>query len=80
VLWNKAVAQVGAGTAGMFTNLIPVFSLLLAVALLGESVAQFQLVGMGLIFAGIRLATMRASTRELPLAPRLVLRPVIQTR
>ena len=68
-LWNKAVAEVGAGTAGLFTNLIPVFSLLLAVVLLGETVERFQLVGMGLIFAGIRLATMRARAAAPSLAP-----------
>jgi drug/metabolite transporter (DMT)-like permease len=68
-LWNKAVAEVGAGTAGLFTNLIPVFSLLLAVVLLGEPVERFQLVGMGLIFVGIRLATMHAGRDALPLAP-----------
>jgi drug/metabolite transporter (DMT)-like permease len=77
VLWNRAVAEVGAGTAGLFTNLIPVFSLLLAVVLLGETVERFQLIGMGLIFAGIRLATMRApaSSRDsLPAAePRAML-------
>jgi drug/metabolite transporter (DMT)-like permease len=80
VLWNKAVAEVGAGTAGLFTNLIPVFSLLLAVALLGESVERFQLVGMSLIFAGIRLATTCARPNVLPLTPRLTLQGAVEPR
>jgi drug/metabolite transporter (DMT)-like permease len=75
-LWNKAVAEVGAGTAGLFTNLIPVFSLLLAVVLLGESIERFQLVGTGLIFAGIRLATTCRRADALPLVGRLRLQSV----
>ena len=55
--WNAAVAQVGAGTAGVFTNLIPIFSLILAVILLKESINAFQLVGMGLIFTAIWLVS-----------------------
>lgn len=71
VLWNRAIAEVGAGTAGLFTNLIPLFSLLLAAMFLGETVERFQLVGMGLIFAGIRLATMRARVDALAPTRRL---------
>jgi len=57
IFWNAAVAQVGAGTAGVFTNLIPIFSLILAVILLKESINAFQLVGMGLIFTAIWLVS-----------------------
>jgi drug/metabolite transporter (DMT)-like permease len=60
IFWNQAIARVGAGTAGIFTNLIPVFAVLMAVTLLGESLERFQLVGMGLIFTGIWLATGKA--------------------
>jgi drug/metabolite transporter (DMT)-like permease len=60
VFWNEAVARVGAGTAGIFTNLIPVFSVLMAILLLAEELASFQLVGMGLIFVGIWLVTTKA--------------------
>jgi len=57
IFWNAAVAQVGAGTSGVFTNLIPIFSLILAVILLKESINAFQLVGMGLIFTAIWLVS-----------------------
>jgi drug/metabolite transporter (DMT)-like permease len=57
IFWNAAIAQVGAGTSGAFTNLIPIFSLILAVILLRESINAFQLAGMGLIFAGICLVS-----------------------
>ena len=57
IFWNGAVVQVGAGTAGVFTNLIPVFALVLAVTLLSESINSFQLVGMGMIFTAIWLVS-----------------------
>ncbi|WP_342748388.1 DMT family transporter [Solemya velesiana gill symbiont] len=55
--WNKAVTLGGANLAGMFCNLIPVYALLLAVVLLGESLSSYQLFGMLGIFAEIFLAT-----------------------
>jgi drug/metabolite transporter (DMT)-like permease len=61
LFWNAAVAQVGVGTSGVFTNLIPIFSLILAVILLKESINAFQLVGMGLIFTAIWLVSGPAS-------------------
>jgi drug/metabolite transporter (DMT)-like permease len=61
IFWNAAVAQVGAGTAGVFTNLIPIFSLILAVILLSESINAVQLVGMGLIFMAIWLVSEQTS-------------------
>jgi len=61
IFWNAAVAQVGAGTSGIFTNLIPIFSLILAVILLSESINAFQLAGMGLIFMAIWLVSAQAS-------------------
>src|SRR5262249_41136065 len=62
IFWNGAVAQVGAGTAGVFTNLIPVFSLILAVSLLSESINPFQLVRMNLIFTAIWLVSRLATS------------------
>lgn len=61
IFWNAAVARVGAGISGVFTNLIPIFALILAVILLKEAINAFQLVGMGLISTGIWLVSRRAS-------------------
>lgn len=55
--WNKALAKGGASVAGMFFNLIPVFTTLLAVFFLGETLTNLHIVGMVLIFCGIYLAT-----------------------
>ena len=64
IFWNAAVAQLGTGTSGVFTNLIPIFSLILAVILLKESINAFQLVGMGLIFTAIWLVSGQASLSQ----------------
>ncbi|MCP5368207.1 MAG: DMT family transporter [Hyphomicrobiales bacterium] len=57
LFWMRAVARVGPTTAGFFMNLVPVFTALLAVALLGETLHLYHLAGLAFVFAGIRLAT-----------------------
>lgn len=60
IFYNRGVAMVGASKAGVFFHLMPVFSILLAVALLGERLEGFHLAGMALIFTGIALTTMNS--------------------
>ena len=60
-LWNLGVVRLGPGTAGLYVNLIPVFTALLAIPLLGESFRWFHGAGMVMIFAGIWLATLQRS-------------------
>jgi drug/metabolite transporter (DMT)-like permease len=61
IFWNQAVARVGASTAGIFFNLVPIFVVVMAITVLGESLTSFQLAGMGLIFVGIWLTAMRVA-------------------
>ncbi len=56
LFWNAGVAALGANRAGAFSNLMPAFGTILAVALLGEQFHLFHAVGIGLIFAGVYLA------------------------
>jgi drug/metabolite transporter (DMT)-like permease len=58
LFWNKAVRDVGANKAGPFVHLMPVFSTILAVIFLGESLMGFHLKGIGFIFTGILLTTL----------------------
>ena len=58
IFWNRGVLLVGANRAGIFFHLMPVFSILLAWAFLGERLHMFHLSGMALIFAGIGLTTL----------------------
>ena len=57
IFWNSSVQQVGANRAGIFIHLMPVFSILLAIAFLDERLQAFHMVGIGLIFSGIVLTT-----------------------
>jgi drug/metabolite transporter (DMT)-like permease len=57
IFWNSSVQQVGANRAGIFIHLMPVFSILLAIAFLDERLQAFHVVGIGLIFSGIVLTT-----------------------
>ena len=57
IFWNRAVRDIGATRAGSFIHLMPVFSSILAIVFLGESIELFHLQGIGLVFGGIFLAT-----------------------
>jgi drug/metabolite transporter (DMT)-like permease len=57
LLWNRAVAEIGAARAGPYLYLVPVFGTAMAYLLLGERLQVYHLVGVALIFAGIWLAS-----------------------
>jgi drug/metabolite transporter (DMT)-like permease len=57
VLWNRAVAELGANRTGQLLHLMPAFGAVLAMPMLGERMHGFHLAGIGLIAAGIALAT-----------------------
>ncbi len=54
--WNRGVALIGANRAGAFLHLTPLYSALLATALLGEELRLFHVLGFALILAGVRFA------------------------
>lgn len=57
IFWAFSVSRVGPGRAGYFIYLAPVFGVVLAMVFLGEQFRWFHAAGIGLIFAGIWLAT-----------------------
>lgn len=59
ICWNCGVQAVGASRSSLFQHLIPVFTTIFAVLLIGERVQGFHLVGIALILSGIYLATRR---------------------
>ena len=61
IFWNRAVRIVGANKAGPFIHLMPVFSTILAVVFLGETLHIYHFKGLFLIFSGIVLTTFRIS-------------------
>jgi drug/metabolite transporter (DMT)-like permease len=61
-LYNFGVSRLPASQASGFTNLIPVFTLLFAILLLGESLTGMQMLAAALVFAGVVLSQWRGST------------------
>ena len=57
LMWNRAIAEIGAARAGTYLYLVPVFGTALAYLFLGERLHLYHLVGVVLIFAGIWLAS-----------------------
>lgn len=51
--WNAALSRLGAARTAIFGNLIPVFSSIEAIVLLGEHIQPVQYIGMSIIFLGV---------------------------
>lgn len=58
-IWNIAIRNLGAGRAALFGNLIPVFSTLEAVLILGEQINWVHGLSFGLVITGLLLANLR---------------------
>jgi len=61
-LWNYGISHLEAGQAAVFTNLVPVFTVLGATLLLGERIHLHQMIGGALVIGGVMLATRRRKT------------------
>lgn len=64
--WNFGVSLLGANNAAMFNLLIPVFSAMFAIPILGETLYQYHLVGAGLIFTGLWITNRKYSSTDNP--------------
>lgn len=64
LLWNQGVKLVGAGTAGQFIHLMPVFGAALAIMFLGERLHWFHIIGALAIGSGIYLSVKKPSMQE----------------
>ena len=55
IFFMRGVDLIGPGSAGLYANLVPIFSAIMAVLLLSEDFALFHLAAMLLVFGGIGL-------------------------
>ena len=55
IFFMRGVDLIGPGSAGLYANLVPIFSAIMAVLLLSEEFALFHLAAMLLVFSGIGL-------------------------
>jgi drug/metabolite transporter (DMT)-like permease len=60
--WNLAIARLGAAAAGQAVHLIPVFTAMLAVPVLGEHLQPYHVLGFVLVGLGILVANRRAES------------------
>lgn len=58
LLWNASIAKLGAARTALFGNLIPIFSSIEAVLLLGERITNVHLISGLLVIGGLILANM----------------------
>lgn len=61
LLWNVAVTQLGPSRTGVFLNLLPVFTAVIAVAL-GDALTVWQVIGGLIVLAGVYLTTRPGAT------------------
>jgi len=64
LLWIKAIKIIGANNSGLFLNLIPIFSSLIAIIFLKEQLELFHIVGALLIFTGIYLVIRKSTNGQ----------------
>jgi drug/metabolite transporter (DMT)-like permease len=64
IFWNRAVTMLGANIAGPFIHLMPVFSTILAVVFLDETLSRNHILAILLIFGGIFMTTFRIRKRR----------------
>lgn len=57
LLWYRGVSKVSAGTAGIFTGVLPLSTIFFSTYFLKETLTTFHLVGMGLVLIGIILVS-----------------------
>jgi drug/metabolite transporter (DMT)-like permease len=62
--WNVGIRRVGAGRTAVFTNLVPVFGVLLSWAILGEQLDGTQLAGAALAVTGVLVCQQRPAGRR----------------
>ncbi len=61
-LWNHGVLAIGPNKAGLFLHLLPAYTTILAIFVLGESIHLYHGLGIGLIVFGIYLTTARGAS------------------
>jgi drug/metabolite transporter (DMT)-like permease len=64
VLWGRGLQRLGASRAAVFINLVPVFTVAMAVLFLGERTTVWQVVGMVIVLGGVYLSGTRPKPRN----------------
>ena len=63
ILFMRGVQLIGPSSAGLYTNLVPIFAALLAISILDEILSLYHLIAIVLVFAGIAIFEYKKDTR-----------------
>lgn len=63
IFWNIGIREVEAGKAGIFLNLMPVFTAIIS-WIMGQTITGVQLIGGSLVFLGVYITTRLGSSEE----------------
>lgn len=69
LLWNRSIRELGAGRTSLFGNLIPIFSSIEAVMILGEKISYIHLISFALIATGLLIDNSHLLKRKTGLQP-----------
>ena len=61
LLWNRGIRMMGVTRAALYLHLIPVFTVILAIMFLGETLAVHHIVGAAMVAAGIYITSRQGS-------------------
>ena len=59
--WLFGVSRIGPSRAGVFTNLIPVSSVLLSILILGEGLTFVKMIGIIMVLGGVWLVNLKST-------------------
>lgn len=63
-LWNNGIKTLGPGTTGLFAYLIPIFSALIAVPALGETIEPYHAIGGAFVLVGLIASSRGARVKK----------------
>lgn len=63
-LWVRAIKLIGADTSAMFMNLVPIFAMLMASSILGETVYYYHMIGGLLVLAGVVISQIKPRQKK----------------
>jgi drug/metabolite transporter (DMT)-like permease len=55
MFWNRGIELIGANRAGLFLNLIPVLTAIMAYIFIGETISWYHFTGLIIILGGMAL-------------------------
>ena len=69
MLWNRGIELVGANRAGLYLNLIPILTAIMAAVFLDETLRWYHFAGLLLVISGMALFNLKQLLNPAPAQP-----------